>query len=325
MHRAESRDWNGYLRFDMQRITLEELKHILFYAFRDHLTMKDIENIIINEEESLKENSGNCQTEFEGAGHQFRTDEICTTSLCKTSHPRFMESGGGYSRTLMQREWEMSLLLSFQSTFVFVCSDSLKNNRIKNVTSDPSEFTRHLIHCSANRTNSVKSAEERTEVAAVRGEAGTPYSSPLEEEPSDVRTEEPHLRLRHGIHHQRHAHRGQSDVEERHGVACPPLCVRGNEPACMCMPVVGDFPTFSRNYFGQLPEDGCEPAASGCVLMERVEKKKGTMVGGKIARGFPAGKAQFEAFTLKVLWLLDRFPPACLSVSVLDGAFVLPT
>ena len=50
----------------MQRITLEELKHILFHAFRDHLTMKDIENIIINEEESLNENSGRCQTEFEG-------------------------------------------------------------------------------------------------------------------------------------------------------------------------------------------------------------------------------------------------------------------
>lgn len=58
------------LQFDMQRITLEELKHILFYAFRDHLTMKDIENIIINEEESLKENSGNCQTEFEGGKHK---------------------------------------------------------------------------------------------------------------------------------------------------------------------------------------------------------------------------------------------------------------
>ncbi|KAB0348669.1 hypothetical protein FD754_013526 [Muntiacus muntjak] len=52
--------------FDMQRITLEELKHILYHAFRDHLTMKDIENIIINEEESLNETSGNCQTEFEG-------------------------------------------------------------------------------------------------------------------------------------------------------------------------------------------------------------------------------------------------------------------
>ncbi len=28
--------------------------------------MKDIENIIITEEESLNENSGNCHTEFEG-------------------------------------------------------------------------------------------------------------------------------------------------------------------------------------------------------------------------------------------------------------------
>lgn len=50
----------------MQQMSLEELKHVLFHAFRDHLTMKDIENIIVTEEESLKENSGNCQTEFQG-------------------------------------------------------------------------------------------------------------------------------------------------------------------------------------------------------------------------------------------------------------------
>lgn len=50
----------------MQQMSLEELKQVLFQAFRDHLTMKDIENIIVNEEESLKENSRNCQTEFEG-------------------------------------------------------------------------------------------------------------------------------------------------------------------------------------------------------------------------------------------------------------------
>ncbi|TNN56555.1 Calcium-binding protein 8 [Liparis tanakae] len=55
-----------FWQFDMQSITLEELKHILFYAFRDHLTMKDIENIIINEEESLKQNAGNYHTEYEG-------------------------------------------------------------------------------------------------------------------------------------------------------------------------------------------------------------------------------------------------------------------
>uniref|UniRef100_A0A8C9MMN6 Calneuron 1 n=1 Tax=Serinus canaria TaxID=9135 RepID=A0A8C9MMN6_SERCA len=50
-----------FWQFDMQRITLEELKHILYHAFRDHLTMKDIENIIINEEESLNENSVHAQ------------------------------------------------------------------------------------------------------------------------------------------------------------------------------------------------------------------------------------------------------------------------
>ncbi|KAM9853703.1 calcium-binding protein 8-like [Aulostomus maculatus] len=66
-----------FWQFDMQRITLEELKHILFYAFRDHLTMKDIENIIINEEESLKENSGNCQTEFEGVHPSKKNRQTC--------------------------------------------------------------------------------------------------------------------------------------------------------------------------------------------------------------------------------------------------------
>ncbi|KAG7217589.1 hypothetical protein INR49_021275, partial [Caranx melampygus] len=66
-----------FWQFDMQRITLEELKHILFYAFREHLTMKDIENIIINEEESLKENSGNCQTEFEGVHPSKKNRQTC--------------------------------------------------------------------------------------------------------------------------------------------------------------------------------------------------------------------------------------------------------
>lgn len=50
-------------------------------------------------------------------------------------------------------------------------------------------------------------------------------SSPFKEEPSDVCEEEPHLRLCHGIHHQCHAHRSQSDAEERHGVAAPTASV----------------------------------------------------------------------------------------------------
>lgn len=50
-------------------------------------------------------------------------------------------------------------------------------------------------------------------------------SSPFKEEPSDVREEESHLRLRHGIHHQRHVDRSQSDAEEWHGVAPPTVHV----------------------------------------------------------------------------------------------------
>uniref|UniRef100_A0AAY4D941 EF-hand domain-containing protein n=1 Tax=Denticeps clupeoides TaxID=299321 RepID=A0AAY4D941_9TELE len=44
-----------FWQFDMQQMSLDELKHILYHAFRDQLTMKDIENIIVTEEESLKD------------------------------------------------------------------------------------------------------------------------------------------------------------------------------------------------------------------------------------------------------------------------------
>lgn len=43
-------------------------------------------------------------------------------------------------------------------------------------------------------------------------------SPPEEEESTDVCQEKPDLRLRHGVHHQCDAHRGQSDAAERHGV-----------------------------------------------------------------------------------------------------------
>ncbi|KAG7321446.1 hypothetical protein KOW79_015861 [Hemibagrus wyckioides] len=66
-----------FWQFDMQQMSLEELKQVLFHAFRDHLTMKDIENIIVNEEESLKDSSGNCQTEFEGVHSKGKNRQTC--------------------------------------------------------------------------------------------------------------------------------------------------------------------------------------------------------------------------------------------------------
>ncbi|KAM9437001.1 calcium-binding protein 8 isoform 1-T1 [Salvelinus alpinus] len=59
----------------MQQMSLDELKQVLFHAFRDHLTMKDIENIIINEEESLNE-TGNCP-EYEGVHPKKKNRQTC--------------------------------------------------------------------------------------------------------------------------------------------------------------------------------------------------------------------------------------------------------
>uniref|UniRef100_A0A1A7Y1M8 EF-hand domain-containing protein n=1 Tax=Iconisemion striatum TaxID=60296 RepID=A0A1A7Y1M8_9TELE len=67
---------NIFWQFDMQQLSLDELKQVLFHAFRDHLTMKDIENIIITEEESLNETSGNCP-EYEGVHPKKKNRQTC--------------------------------------------------------------------------------------------------------------------------------------------------------------------------------------------------------------------------------------------------------
>lgn len=48
---------------DMQKLTVDELKRLLYDTFRDHLTMKDIENIIMTEESHL--NSPECHVDID--------------------------------------------------------------------------------------------------------------------------------------------------------------------------------------------------------------------------------------------------------------------
>ncbi len=43
---------------------MEELKRLLYDTFCDHLTMKDIENIIMTEENHI-ENPGDCQVDID--------------------------------------------------------------------------------------------------------------------------------------------------------------------------------------------------------------------------------------------------------------------
>ncbi|CDQ61254.1 unnamed protein product [Oncorhynchus mykiss] len=49
---------------DMQKLTVEELKRLLYDTFSDHLTMKDIENIIMTEESHIA-NPGACQVDID--------------------------------------------------------------------------------------------------------------------------------------------------------------------------------------------------------------------------------------------------------------------
>ncbi|XP_047197043.1 calcium-binding protein 7 isoform X2 [Hippoglossus stenolepis] len=53
-----------FWKCDMQKLTVEELKRLLYDTFCDHLSMKDIENIIMTEENHI-ENPGQCQVDID--------------------------------------------------------------------------------------------------------------------------------------------------------------------------------------------------------------------------------------------------------------------
>lgn len=60
------------LQCDMQKLTVEELKRLLYDTFCDHLSMKDIENIIMTEENHI-ENPEDCQVDIDSKEEPFYT------------------------------------------------------------------------------------------------------------------------------------------------------------------------------------------------------------------------------------------------------------
>lgn len=54
----------------MQKLTVEELKRLLYDTFCDHLSMKDIENIIMTEENHI-ENPEECQVDIDSKDETF--------------------------------------------------------------------------------------------------------------------------------------------------------------------------------------------------------------------------------------------------------------
>lgn len=59
-----------HLQCDMQKLTVEELKRLLYDTFCDHLSMKDIENIIMTEENHI-ENPEDCQVDIDSKKEYF--------------------------------------------------------------------------------------------------------------------------------------------------------------------------------------------------------------------------------------------------------------
>ena len=55
----------------MQKLTVDELKRLLYDTFRDHLTMKDIENIIMTEESHLNSPESHVDIESKILFHTF--------------------------------------------------------------------------------------------------------------------------------------------------------------------------------------------------------------------------------------------------------------
>ncbi|XP_029427066.1 calcium-binding protein 7 [Rhinatrema bivittatum] len=59
-----------FWKCDMQKLTVDELKRLLYDTFCEHLSMKDIENIIMTEEESNLENAEECPVDVETSPNQ---------------------------------------------------------------------------------------------------------------------------------------------------------------------------------------------------------------------------------------------------------------
>ncbi|MEQ2157829.1 Calcium-binding protein 7 [Goodea atripinnis] len=60
----------------MQKLTVEELKRLLYDTFCDHLSMKDIENIIMTEENHI-ENPEDCQVDIDSSGPTQHVKQTC--------------------------------------------------------------------------------------------------------------------------------------------------------------------------------------------------------------------------------------------------------
>lgn len=163
---------------DMQKLTVDELKRLLYDTFCEHLSMKDIENIITTEEEShlgtAEESPVDVESEWPALG-------LCGwVPVLKQGHTPRVCIGGH----LLIPAWCPHL-----PQVKFLCQSA---DLIPSLRCPPLSLS--LVFLVGGRS----------------------LFQPAD--PPDVRAQEPDLRLCHRLHHQCHAHRGQPGAAQRHEV-----------------------------------------------------------------------------------------------------------
>lgn len=172
---------------DMQKLTVDELKRLLYDTFCEHLSMKDIENIIMTEEESHLGTAEECPVDVES--------EWPALGLWVGPSAR----AGAHAKGLHRGHLTYPSLVS-------LCQ-------------------------SAGLIPSLRCPPLSLSLVFLVG--GCSLFQPAD--PPDVRAQEPDLRLRHRLHHQCHAHRGQPSAAQRHEIGsahCPPTAACSPPLAC---------------------------------------------------------------------------------------------
>uniref|UniRef100_A0A452UPR7 Calcium binding protein 7 n=1 Tax=Ursus maritimus TaxID=29073 RepID=A0A452UPR7_URSMA len=91
-----------FWKCDMQKLTVDELKRLLYDTFCEHLSMKDIENIIMTEEESHLGTAEECPVDVETSSNQ-QIRQTCVRKSLISIRSGSESSGGGWKGTQAQR------------------------------------------------------------------------------------------------------------------------------------------------------------------------------------------------------------------------------
>ncbi|NIG60470.1 calcium-binding protein 7 [Pontoporia blainvillei] len=105
-----------FWKCDMQKLTVDELKRLLYDTFCEHLSMKDIENIIMTEEESHLGTAEECPVDVEKG--QAAPESVTWLSPSLSGAPRRRAATACSNQQIRQTCVRKSLICAFAIAFI---------------------------------------------------------------------------------------------------------------------------------------------------------------------------------------------------------------